>query len=161
MTAQPCDCGHLPRPSHQGQGSCCVASTGPYHIWDTGSALCCPLPHPQQTFVTQLQFRQRKTTGPRPQATACSWQALGDIHQPSYSFAPRPPQTPAPCPSHSSPHVLSRSYPSIKQKPCRESFFTCLSLWPKTLMKVEQILLAEVDQPIYWCPGPKSPRLVP
>lgn len=161
MTAQPCDCGHLPHPSHQGQGSCCVASTGPYHIWDTGSALCCPLPHPQQTFVTQLQFRQRKTTGPRPQPQPVLGRPLETYTNPLTHLHRSPQQTPAPCPSHSSPHVLSRSYPSIKQKPCRESFFTCLSLWPKTLTKVEQILFAEVDQPIYWCPGPKSPRLAP
>ena len=128
-----------------------------------GHRLCPLLPPPPSSAdlchtAAILPEKDHWATGPRPQPV------LGrplETYTNPLTHLHRPPQPPAPCPSHSSPHVLSRSYPSIKQKPCRESFFTRLSLWPKTLMKVEQILLAEVDQPIYWCPGPKSPRLVP
>ena len=55
-----------------------------------------------------------------------------------------------PCPH---PHALHRTFLAghthQSNRPYRVYSFTYLSLWPKTLMKVEQILFAEMDQPIY------------
>ena len=56
-----------------------------------------PSPILSRPLSHSCNFARERPLGHWPQATACPWQALGDIHQPSYSFAP-PPATPCSMP---------------------------------------------------------------
>ena len=151
MTAWPCGCWHLPSSAIKAKGHAVWPPTGPYHLGDTEAALWCLSPNLSRLLSHSCNFSRERPLGPL---------AL------DYSLSLASPwrDTPTllllctcPCPH---PHALHRTFLAghthQSNRPYRVYSFTYLSLWPKTLTKVEQILFTEMDQPIYWCPDPKS-----
>ena len=146
-----CGCWHLPSPAIKAKGHTAWPPTGPYHIRDTEAVLWCPSPNLSRPLSHSCHFSRERPLSPwaldYSLSLASPWR-----HKPTFLLI-------CTCPCLH-PHALHSTFLAghthQSNRPCRVNSFTCLSPWPKTLLKVEQILFAKMDQSIYWCPDSKS-----
>ena len=146
-----CGCWHLPSPAIKAKGHAAWPPTGPYHIRDTEAVLWCPSPNLSRPLSHSCHFSRERPLGPwaldYSLSLASPWR-----HKPTFLLI---------CTCRClHPHALHSTFLAghthQSNRPCRVNSFTCLSPWPKTLLKVEQILFTEMYQSIYWCPDLKS-----